>query len=204
MYWYRWHGSESNCISKHQGDGEGNQWRYRYKNEIKAGAENGTIVMETTFQKREQFMLQENNHYQLGMEVELLEVDGNKVRVRVRAEFQEGKVVAINLAENVLRFGEPGNHRVYFDGQEVNKGTVEEVVAATGTQAMYVGEISQGGAQFLVYIPHFSEHIIVIESLTELVTEELFTKTNYIVMGFSILALVGLSGHIYKIGKSRI
>ena len=204
MYQYKWYGSEGNCMAKHQGDGEGNEWRHRYQNEIKAGVENGTVVMETTFQKQERYMLQENNHYQMGMEVELLEVEGNKVRVRVRAEFQEGKVVAINIAQNVLRFGEPGQHRVYFDGEEVNKGTVEEVVAGKGAQAKYVGEIGDGGAQFLVYIPHFSEHIIEIESLTELVKEELFTKTNYIVMGFSILALVGLSGHIYRIGKSKL
>ncbi|UCE38758.1 MAG: hypothetical protein JSW00_05885, partial [Thermoplasmata archaeon] len=204
MYKYRWYGSEGSCLSKHSGNGDGKQWRNRYQNEIKAGAENGTVVMQTTFAKTEKYMLQENNHYQYGMEIELLEVTGNRVRVRVRAEFTEGKVVVINIAQNVLRFGESGNHRVYFDGEQVQKGSPDEVIAGEGVKAKYAGEIGEGGAQFLVYIPHFSEHIIEIESMVDQVKEELFTQTNYVVMGFSILALIGLTGHIYKIGKSRI
>lgn len=145
-------------------------------------------------------MLQENNHYSLGMEIELLEVTKNKVRVRVRAEFSEGKVVALNIEENVLRFGNSENVRVRFDGNRIQRGSVEQVMAAEGEQASYVEAVGEGGSQFLVYIPHFSEHIIEIESLFE---EELFTGTNFAVMGISILALVGLSGHIYKIGKNR-
>jgi hypothetical protein len=134
------------------------------------------------------------------MEIELLEVTKNMVRVRVRAEFSEGKVVALNIEENVLRFGNSENVRVRFDGEWIQRGSVEQVMAAEGEQARYVETVEEGGSQFLVYIPHFSEHIIEIESLFE---GELFTGTNYAVMGISILTLVGLSGHIYKIGKNR-
>ena len=208
MYQYRWQNTQSYCFSKSSGNGgngngNGNQWRHQYQNEIQAGAENGTVVMETTFMKKERYMLQENNHYKLGMEIELLEVNGNRVRVRVSAEFQEGKVVAINIDENVLQFGKSGESNVYFDGEQINKGALEDVIAGEGTEAIYVGEAGDGGSQFLVYIPHFSEHIIEIESLLEHVKEELFTGTNFVVMGFGILTLIGLSGHVYKIGKSR-
>jgi hypothetical protein len=61
----------------------------------------------------------------------------------------------------------------------------------------------EGGAQFLVYIPYFSEHTIEIESLVELTQKELFTQTNFVVAGLGILILIGLSLHIYKIGKGR-
>jgi hypothetical protein len=163
--------------------------------------ENGTLIMETTFTNKERFMLQENNHYHYGMEIELLDVTKNRVRVRVRAEFHEGKVVAINIEENVLRFGDSKNVRVRFDGKQIQRGTVEQVMAASGEQARYIETVGEGGAQFLVYIPHFSEHMIELESLLE---EELFTGTNYVVMGISILALIGLSGHIYRIGRARM
>jgi hypothetical protein len=157
--------------------------------------------METTFRNRERYMLQENNHYNLGMEIELLEVTKNRVRVRVQAEFSEGKVIALNIEENVLRFGNQENVRVRFDGERILRGSLEQVMAAKGEQARYIEAVGEGGSQFLVYIPHFSEHVIEIESLFE---EELFTRTNMAVMGISIVALLGLSGHIYKIGKSRM
>lgn len=149
-------------------------------------------------------MFQENNHYSKGMQLELLEVKGNRVRFRVSAEFEEGKAVAINIEENVLKFGSSGESNVYFDGKKIEKGTIEEVIEAKGTEAKYIGASGEGGAQFLIYIPHFSEHIIEIESLLEQAKEELFTRANYIVMSASILTLIGLTGHIYKIGKSRI
>jgi hypothetical protein len=159
--------------------------------------------MESTFTYRNRHMLQENNHYQLGMEIEYLGKEGNTVRFRVRAEFQEGKVIALNIGENVLRFRNQNQFRVYFDGKQIQAGNAGEVVQGNGTQAKYAGETSEGGAQFLVYIPHFSEHIIEIESLIPLEEEELFTGTNFAVMGLSILALVGLSAHVYSIGKRR-
>jgi hypothetical protein len=159
--------------------------------------------METSFTKRNRYIIQENNHYQYGMELNFEGIKGNRVRVRVSAEFQEGKVIALNIEENVLRFGKSGNSNVYFDGKQITQGTIGEVIEASGTEAKYFEAVGEGGAQFLVYIPHFSEHIIEIESLLEQAKEELFTRTNYLVMGFSILALMGLTGYIYKIGKSR-
>ncbi|UCE74874.1 MAG: hypothetical protein JSV56_04015 [Methanomassiliicoccales archaeon] len=158
--------------------------------------------METTFTRRNSHIVQENNHYQYGMELEIDEATRKKIRVRVRAEFQEGKLIVLNVEQNVLNLGESGNCNVYFDGKKMQQGTFGEVLEGQGPQAMYMGAFEEEGAQFLVYIPHFSEHIIEIESLLEL-EEELFTGTNFVVMGFGIVTLIGLSGHIYKIGKSR-
>jgi hypothetical protein len=160
--------------------------------------------METTFTWRNRHIVQENNHYHYGMELELDEATKKRIRVRVRAEFQEGKLIVLNVEQDVLNLGESGNCNVYFDGQKMQQGTLGEVLEAQGSQARYVGAFGEGGAQLLVYIPHFSEHIIEIESLVPLVEEVLFTQTNYVVMGLSILALIGLSGYVYKIGKSRV
>jgi hypothetical protein len=166
--------------------------------------ENGTLVMETSFTKRNRYIIQENNHYQYGMELNFEGIKGKRIRVRVTAEFQEGKVIALNIEENVLKFGKSGNSNVYFDGKQITHASIGEVIESRGTEAKYFEAVGEGGAQFLVYIPHFSEHIIEIESLLEQAKEELFTRTNYLVMGFSILALLGLTGYIYKIGKSRM
>jgi hypothetical protein len=159
--------------------------------------------METTFTWRNRRIVQENNHYHQGMELELDDATSKRIRVRVRAEFQEGKLIVLNVEQDVLNLGESGNANVYFDGEKMQQGTLEEVLEGQGIQARYVGAYGEGGTQFLVYIPHFSEHIIEIESLVPLVEEVLFTETNFVVMGFGIVTLIGLSGHVYKIGKSR-
>ena len=122
-----------------------------------------------------------------------------RITLIATASGQSGNDVSIRVyAKNGA-----GSSNVYFDGEKMQQGTLEEVLEAQGIQARYVGAFGEGGAQFLVYIPHFSEHIIEIESLVPLVEEVLFTETNYVVIGLSVLALIGLSGHVYKIGKSR-
>jgi hypothetical protein len=184
-------------------EGESNTWRHRYRNEINQSIENGSLVMEATFQIRNRHMVHENNHYQLGMELELDEATKKRIRVRVRAEFKEGKLIVLNVGHNVLNFGELGECNAYFDGKKMQQGTLGEVLNENGTQAKYTAAFGNGGAQFLVYIPHFSEHTIEIESLVELTQKELFTQTNLVVAGLSILTLIGISLHIYKIGKAR-
>ncbi len=188
---------------KQQGSNSEYQWRHQYRNEIQSGAENGTIPLEATFTYRNRHMVHENNHYQSGIELELDEAEGNKVQLRVRAEYHEGKVVVINIEGNVLRFRNGEGAKVYFDGKQIQQGSINEIMNAKGEQAKYVGVIGEGGAQFLVYIPHFSEHTITIESLIDQAKEELFTSTNYMVIGIGILALIGLTGYIFKIGKGR-
>ena len=85
----------------------------------------------------------------------------------------------------------------------MQEGTLGEVLSENGSQAKYTASFGDGGAQFLVYIPHFSEHTIEIESLVEFAEKELFTGTHLLVSGLGILILIGLSLHIYKIGKNR-
>ncbi len=185
------------------GGGESHTWRHQFRHQINQSIENGTLVMETTFTWRNRHIVQENNHYQYGMELELDGATSKRIRIRVRAEFQEGKLIVLNVEQNVLNLGESGNCNIHFDGQKMQQGTLEEILEGNSSQAMYVGAFGEGGAQFLVYIPHFSEHIIEIESLVPLVEEVLFTQSNYVVMGLGILALIGLSGYVYKVGKSK-
>jgi hypothetical protein len=137
------------------------------------------------------------------MEVELDDVTGNTLRVRVRAEYREGKIVVLNIEDDVIKFKRNGEPRLYFDGERIQKCEMHEMMECKGTQAKYAGEIGEGGAQFMVYIPHFSEHVIEIQSTLKEAEEELFTPTNFMVMGIGIVALVGLGGYIFKIGKER-
>jgi hypothetical protein len=185
------------------GTGDENQWRNRYRSEIQNGAEDGTIPVESTFMYRNRNIVQENNHYQTGMEVELDDVSGNNLRVRVRAEYGEGKIVVLNIEDDVIKFERNGEPKLYFDGERIQKCEMNEIKECKGTQARYVGEVGNGGAQFMVYIPHFSEHVIEIESVVKDAQKELFTPTNFMVMGIGVLALVGLGGYIFKIGKER-
>ena len=182
---------------------ESNGWKHKYREEIQNGVDNGTVIMETSFTIKNGNVVQENNHYQNGMKIELDDAKNNRVRVRVSADFEEGKVIVINVENEVLKFEELEDIKVYFDGEEIRMGKSEEVINATGDEAVFVVAMDSEGAQFLVYIPHFSEHIIEIESLFEQMGEKLFTNTNYIVMVFGIIILIGLTGFIYKKWKGE-
>jgi hypothetical protein len=188
--------SESDGGNKHQ-------WRHRYRNEIREGVENGTIIVESTLTKQDGTMIQENNHYHDGMELQLEKLERNRVRVRVSAEFHEGKVIALNVADEVLEFQDLEDLQVSFDGEPVEIGTIGEIIKAEGAEAKYIGALDKNGAQILFYIPHFSEHTIEIVSLLEETSEELFSSTNYLVLAMGIIISIALAGHIYTIGKGR-
>jgi len=185
------------------GSSQENQWQHKYRYQIQAGIENGSLPVETTLMKKDGNIVQENNHYMSGMQVQLESAEDNKVRVRVSAEFKEGKVLALNIDDEVLRFGEMDQLRVCFDGEPIELGSVDNIIEADGDESTYVVALDKGGAQFLVYIPSFSEHVIDIESLVELAKEKVFTSANFTVMAIGSVMLVGLGGHVYRIGKAR-
>jgi len=174
-----------------------------YRAEIWQGVENGTVIMETTLTKNGDQIVKENDHYHSGMWLNLEEAKVNKVRVKVSAEFNEGKVVVINIDVDILKFTKLDDIKVSFDGETIEMGTTNEVLEAMGSNPQYVVALDSEGAQFLVYIPHFSEHIIEIESLVDLAEKKIFSSTNYMVMAFAVLILICLSSYIYKIGKGR-
>lgn len=180
-----------------------NDPHYGYGAEIWQGVENGTVIMKTSLINNGGQLVKENYHYHSGMWLDLEQFKDNKVSVRVSAEYKERKVIVINIDANVLAFNKLDEIRVTFDGEPIEMGDSEELFETKGDKPKYVAALDTEDTQFLVYIPYFSEHTIEIESLVEPAEEKFFSSANYMVMGLSILILIGLSIYIYKIGKWR-
>lgn len=195
-----------NCTSEgseyeYMWEGEDDPWRHRYRNEIQKCVENGSCVMETILTKKDGIIVQNNYQYMSGMELDLDKAEGNTIRIRVTAEFETGKLIVINIDNEVQKFGKLSDAKVYFDGHRVRTCTINEIVEAKYPEAKYIMALGEGGAQFIVYIPHFSEHSIEIASTFRIEQDELFTSTNYIFLTLGVVALIGLTSYIYKIHK---
>ena len=178
-------------------------WSDEFRERIWQGVENGTVITETTLTKKGDQIVKENDHYHGGMWLDLEEAAGNTIRMKVSAEFNEGKVVVINIGDELLKFDNLDDIGVDLDGESIEMGTSEEVIEAKGDEPKYVVAMDSEGSQFLVYIPHFSEHTIEIRSLVAQAKEELFSDTNYMIMAFGVLILIGIVLHVYKIGRGR-
>ncbi|WP_455391525.1 hypothetical protein, partial [[Eubacterium] cellulosolvens] len=186
--------SEENEDNKHR-------WRYQYQYQIQEGIKNGTVVMECNLSKKNGNMYVNSYEYQKGMNVEIDEQAQNRLRIRVTAEFQEGKVLVLNVDKNAFKVNNANQLRVRFDGQEIHLADINDVVNGKGTEAIYAAAIGESGGQYLIYIPHFSEHIITLESL-DFADEE--TK-DFLVMAFgaAMVTVIVLILIVVRIGKYR-
>jgi hypothetical protein len=147
-------------------EGEGKfTWRNRYRYEIQSGIENETVVKECNISKKSGKMYIHSYEYQNGMDVEIKQQNQHKLEVKVSAEFKEGKVLVLNIDENAFKIKNSQKLVVKFDGQEISEDDIDDVVSAEGTQAKYAKAVGEDGGQFVVYIPHFSEHVITFEVL---------------------------------------
>ena len=105
------------------------------------------------------------------------------------------------MKTNVLYFGDTDRVRVSFDGERMGMGSIGEVLEANGSSPKYIVALDSNGTQFLIYIPHFSEHLIEIESLKEHIVEKVLSSENYMVMAFALLIFLALISYVYKRGK---
>jgi acetyl-CoA acetyltransferase len=92
-------------------------------------------------------------------------VNKNKLEIKVSAEFKEGKVLVLNVEKNVFEVKNSQKVMVKFDGKEIPEGEVEDVIMGNSTQAKYAKALGEDGGQYILYIPHFSEHVITIETV---------------------------------------
>lgn len=139
------------------------QWRYKYRNEIQKGIENETVVKECDLSKKAGKMYINSYEYQNGMSIEIKEQSKHKLEIKVSAEFKEGKVLVLNIDESAFKIKNSQELKIKFDGAEMKEVNVDEVINGTGTEALYASAIGENGGQYLVYIPHFSEHLITFE-----------------------------------------
>ena len=141
--------------------GENNmlQWRHQFRNKIQEGIQNNTIAKECNLSKRAGKLYINSYEYQNGMELEIKEQSQHKLQIKVSAKFKEGKVLVLNIEDSAFKVKNSQLLRIKFDGKEMKETNVDEIIKGNGTEAKYAAAIGEDGGQYLVYIPHFSEHI---------------------------------------------
>jgi len=177
------------------------QWRYRYRTKILEGVQNKSVTMECNISKKAGKLYINSYEYQKGMTVEVQEQSQNKLQIKVSAEFSEGKVLVLNIEESAFKVKNSQQLKVKFDGKEISEANIDEIIQGNTTQAKYATAIGDDGGQFLVYIPHFSEHLISFELINVPVTQTM----DFIIgaIGIAILTLLILIVVVIKIGKFK-
>lgn len=102
-------------------------------------------------------------NYSHEIRAKLKTMERNRVRLEIRSEVHEGKVIMIVINKSAMEFEKYYRLNVTLDGTPVPEGDYQEVMNST-TEAKYALMEENGNLYLLLYIPHFSTHIIEIES----------------------------------------
>lgn len=192
---------EQNQTMEQMGENHMFQWRYQYRTQIQDGIENNTVVKECNISKKAGKLYINTYEYQKGMTLEVKEQSQYKLEIKVSAEFKEGKVLVLNIEDSAFKVKNSQKLMIKFDGMEINQANVDEIINGNGTVAKYAAAIGEDGGQYLVYIPHFSEHIISLE-IIDITTSQ---SANFIIgaIGIALLTVIILILVAIKIGKRK-
>jgi len=175
------------------------QWRYIYRTKIFEGVQNKSVTMECNISKKAGKLYINSYEYQKGMTVEVQEQSQHKLQIKVSAEFSEGKVLVLNIEESAFKVKNSQQLKVKYDGKEISEANIDEVIHGNTTQAKYATAIGDDGGQYILYIPHFSEHLISFEIINTPSSQTM----DFIIgaIGIAILTILILIVVIIRIGK---
>jgi hypothetical protein len=176
-------------------------WRNRYRYEIQSGIENETVVKECNISKKSGKMYIHSYEYQNGMDVEIKQQNQYKLEVKVSAKFKEGKVLVLNIDENAFKIKNSQKLVVKFDGKEISEEDIDDVISSQGSEAKYAKALGEDGGQYVVYIPHFSEHEITFEVLDA--SSSSYISFMFLAIGAAFITLVILVIAACGTGKYR-
>lgn len=93
-----------------------------------------------------------------------------KMKVVVRAEYAEGMIFRIGIDRETMGVKEAKQLRASLDGKTMKRVSAEELVRhqlEKRERAAYCVEVGERSCEVLAYIPHFSEHELSVEKITE-------------------------------------
>jgi len=183
-------------------------WENIYNESIETGIEKGTVGAEMTISKDQGKTASASITYITGMEMEMTVVSDGRIDITVSGDFTTGKVLIVNLDETVLDITNFENIIIKFDGTPIESSNVNVVLAGNGEEPIYCLTMGNDGLRLLIYIPHFSEHVITIESASfiptplPLAAEEESASTLWLVavIAGAVIVLL-LIVNVIRIGK---
>ncbi len=133
----------------------GQELRNKVMNAIAQGKVGGEMMVHG---QNSEFM-----NYTYGFHAQIQAQEKNKVSVKVSSEEHEGKVVIMDINKSSMQYDSQHKIIVKIDGKEI-KMTDDNSVFAGGTEGKYAVVDNGNYVTVMVYIPHFSEHSVDVES----------------------------------------
>jgi len=134
-----------------------------------------------------------------GFELLPLILESKRIEFKVRANFSEGRVIILNINTTNLR--EIGDFDVLFDREKIREMNRDKIMNYSGDLARYAGIKTDEGMLLLIYIPHFSEHTITVQSAESVEKEEY--NGAVIGAGLLLILLIGFVGMSYILKKEE-
>jgi len=131
-----------------------------------------------------------------GFEIIPLVLESGKIEFRVTGEFPEGRLVILNIDE--VNIDELGDFLVFFDELKIGKMDADKILDYTGNDAKYAIKETDNGLQLFVYIPHFSEHLISIQSVPVNDGNDSGFSGSLLIMGLIMGVVAGVFGLNYR------
>lgn len=103
-------------------------------------------------------------NYTYGMHANLLMEKRNHIQIHVSADgVNGGRIIVVNVNRTMLNYNSSMHLVVKFDGKEINETSVESILNGS-VQAIYAISYNNDTLSIAIYLPHFSEHVIDVES----------------------------------------
>jgi hypothetical protein len=132
--------------------------------------------------------------YQERLTLRIQEAVQNRLELRVSADYGVGKIIVINVDNNTIRAQTAAEIGLTLDGVRLQQtANVGDIFTAQGTESKFHVVNAEGAFQILIYLGHFSEHSIVVESIG---TPAQPSSTILIVGLVAIVALVAVAAMV--------
>ena len=138
--------------------------------------------------------------YQRQVQMQIQSAQQNMLQIKVSAQYQEGKCVIINVDKETMAVS--GNQQIVvkMDGQKMEKVDIDTVLNAHDSKGSYNVAEGSDGYQICVYIPHFSDHSLIVETES---TDTTPSQTPGLTAGALILGSIAALGIVAVLRKRK-
>ena len=116
-------------------------------------------------------------NYTNGLQMKILEKERNSLHLSVSAEGHQGKLIMLTLEKSILEYGKNRTVKVMLDSKEIKMEQYNHVLNES-QNAAYAVLNNTNAITILIYVPHFSEHTLDIESVPVSSNNENTTTTS--------------------------